>query len=182
MIHPDTCVKNTHMGLGVFAKRRLERGTILWISDDIDAKLSLEEYNSLDDYQRKKLDQYSFIDSRGRVVINWDESKFVNHSCAPNSTGIIECDSFCFALRTIEPDEEILEDYSHFCGHFKSFTCECGASNCRGYVSTVDSYRSELRPHLADIRPVLLSQSQPLLNTKSSERDVIIKLLYPQGM
>lgn len=177
MIHPDTYLKRTPKGLGLFAKRRFERGTILWIADDIDAKIPLVDYLTLDEMQRRKLDIYSYLDYQNRVIIPWDEGKYVNHSCAPNSTGLLEFDNISLALRTIEPDEEIVEDYYCYFGHFETFDCRCGAPNCRGSISEINSYRADLRLRLDDIRPLLLNQSQPLLRVKSSENDAFFDLL-----
>ncbi|MFD2573079.1 SET domain-containing protein [Spirosoma soli] len=178
MIHPDTYLKNTPKGLGLFAKRRFERGTILWIADDIDARIPLSDYLSLDTLQQEKLNIYSYLDYQNRVIIPWDEGKYVNHSCAPNSTGILEFDNISIALRPIEADEEIVEDYSCYFGHFESFRCQCGAPNCRGTVSQINSYRPDLRLCLTDIRSALLNQQQLLLNVKSSENDAFFDLLY----
>lgn len=48
MIHPDTYLKSTAKGLELFAKRRFEHGTVLWITDDVDAKIPLSDYFLLD--------------------------------------------------------------------------------------------------------------------------------------
>jgi hypothetical protein len=177
MIHPDTYVKRTNTGLGLFAKRPFQRGEILWITDDIDAKLPLPAYLALDAFQQQKLNIYSYLDNKNRVVIPWDEGKYVNHSCAPNSTGLLEFDNISIALRTIEADEEILEDYYSYYGHFESFTCQCGAPNCRGVVKQDTSYRAELRLTLADIAPAIHSHPQALLSIQSSENDVFLATL-----
>ncbi|QJW90169.1 SET domain-containing protein-lysine N-methyltransferase [Spirosoma taeanense] len=178
MIHFDTYVKHTPKGLGLFAKRRLERGTILWIIDDLDVKIPLVDYLSMDEFQRRKLDIYSYLDYENRVIIPWDEGKYVNHSCAPNSTGILDFDNISVALRTIEPDEEIVEDYYSYYGHFETFQCRCGASNCRGIISQVDSYRPDLRMRLQDVSSLLLSLPQSLLNVRSSESDKFVQRLH----
>ena len=178
MIHPDTYLKKTPKGLGLFAKRRFERGAILWIADDIDAKIPLVDYLSLDTRQQQKLNIYSYLDYRNRVIIPWDEGKYVNHSCAPNSTGILEFDNISIALRPIDPHQEIVEDYYCYYGHFETFQCRCGAPNCRRTIAQTNSYRADLRLRLADIRPALLGQEQALLSVKSSENDAFFNLLY----
>lgn len=177
MIHPDTYVKRTHTGIGLFAKRPFQRGEILWITDDIDAKLPLAAYLALDAIQQQKLNIYSYVDNKNRVIIPWDEGKYVNHSCTPNSTSLLEFDNISIALRTIEADEEILEDYSSYYSHFESFTCQCGAPNCRGVVEQNHAYRSELRLALADIAPAIHSHPQTLLSIQSSENDLLLATL-----
>ncbi len=177
MIHPDTYVKNTNKGLGLFAKRRFERGEIIWIIDDIDAKIALPRYLALDAFQQRKLNIYSYLDKQNRVIIPWDEGKYVNHSCAPNSTGLLEFDNISIAMRSIEPNEEIVEDYSSYYGHFESFICYCGAPSCRGFITQERSFRVELRLPLAEIASALLGQPQLLLSVKSSENDVFLSAL-----
>jgi hypothetical protein len=176
MIHPDTYVKRTSKGLGLFAKRRFDRGEILWIIDDIDAKISLSQYLALDALQQQKLNIYSYLDTQNRVIIPWDEGKYVNHSCAPNSTGLLEFDNISVALRPIEADEEIVEDYYSYYGHFETFTCQCGAPSCRKIVTQDHTYRANLRLTLTDIAPVLLGRPQPLLTIQSSENNAFLNM------
>lgn len=128
--------------------------------------------------QQQKLNVYSYLDYQNRVIIPWDEGKYVNHSCVPNSTGILEFDNISIALRPIEADEEIVEDYYCYYGHFETFSCCCGAPGCRGTISQFDSYRADLRLRLIDIRSALLRQPQELLRVKSSENDAFFLLLH----
>lgn len=61
-----------------------------------------------------------------------DPMRFTNHSCAPNARLFIGFGRVEFyALRDIEPGEEITVDYgeSHHEGRLR---CACGAPNCRG--------------------------------------------------
>ncbi|WP_247235528.1 SET domain-containing protein [Telluribacter sp. SYSU D00476] len=178
MIHPDTYVKPTSKGLGLFASRRFETGTILWILDDIDVKIDLAHYQALDSFQQQKLNVYGYLDYQNRVIIAWDEGKYVNHSCDPNSIGVIGFDNISIALRPIETDEEIVEDYYSYYGHFESFKCGCGAPNCRGYITQQNSYQAGLRLHVNDIRAMVLGQPQELLQIQSSENDTFFALLH----
>jgi hypothetical protein len=178
MIHPDTYINTTPKGLGLFAKRRFERGEILWIIDDVDAKLPLGHYRALDALQQQKLNTYSYLDNQNRVIIPWDEGKYVNHSCAPNSTGLLEFDNISVALRTIEPNEEIVEDYYGYYGHFETFTCRCGAPSCRGLITQGNTFHADLRLTLTTMAPILLSLPQPLLTIRSSENDVFLATLH----
>ncbi len=178
MLHPDTYLKMTPKGLGLFAKRRFERGAILWIEDDVDSKFPLSDYLAMDELQQQKLNTYSFLDYQNQVFIHWDEAKYINHSCAANSTGLLEFHNISIATRTIEPDEEITENYHCYFGHFESFTCTCGAPDCQGTVTQVDSYRADLRLRLADIQDSLRCQPQPLLAITSIEKDAFLALLH----
>jgi SET domain-containing protein len=62
-------------------------------------------------------------------------SQFVNHSCQPNSfIRIIREHVIFFALRDIEPGEEITLDYVESY-HPDDYRCRCGAKGCRGTIN-----------------------------------------------
>lgn len=169
MIHPDTYVKSTDKGLGLFAGRPFAQGEILWIADDFDIKIPLGEYLKLSDQERRRLDKFSYLDYKRRVIIPWDEGKYVNHSCDPNSTGVLQYDNISIAIREIDEDEEIVEDYYSYFGHFGQFDCSCGAVNCRNSIYPDNDFNSRLRLDLNDVAPLILSQRQYLLEIPSSE-------------
>ena len=79
------------------------------------------------------IDSYWGIDgSRGG-----NGSQFVNHSCRPNSfVRIISGHVIFFALRDIEPGEEITLDYVESY-HPDDYRCRCGADGCRGTINLV---------------------------------------------
>lgn len=77
------------------------------------------------------IDSYWSID--GSVGGNGTE--YINHSCAPNcKLRQIHGHLIFFALRDIEPGEEILLDYEES-WHDDSKKCYCGAPNCRGRIN-----------------------------------------------
>ena len=177
MIHPDTCVKPTHKGMGLFANRDFRRGEILWIIDDHDIKIPLEEYRAMDALRRHKFNTYSYMDVQRRVIVPWDEGKYVNHSCEPNSTALVQFDNISVALRDIRAGEEIVEDYSCYYGHFESFTCQCGSARCRGLVSGDEAYEADLRLDLDDMATVINALEQALLQEETGENGRLLKLL-----
>jgi SET domain-containing protein len=64
-------------------------------------------------------------------------SQFVNHSCQPNSfVRIISEHIIFFALRDIEPGEEITLDYVESY-HPNTKGCRCGAKGCRGTINLI---------------------------------------------
>ncbi|HYP52762.1 MAG TPA: SET domain-containing protein-lysine N-methyltransferase [Pyrinomonadaceae bacterium] len=61
--------------------------------------------------------------------------QFVNHSCAPNSyIKVLYGHVLFFALRDIEPGEEITADYVESY-HPDTKKCRCGAPTCRGTIN-----------------------------------------------
>ncbi len=177
MIHPDTYIAKTSKGIGVFAKRKFKRGEILWIIDDVDLKIPLQVYEKIDPIQKAKLDIYSYEDYEKRVIIPWDEGKYVNHSCSPNSTGLLQFDNVSVAISDIEKDDEMVEDYYSYFAHFETFVCGCGSPNCRGVIKNDDTYNADLRLDLEDVAGLILGQPQLLLEMKTNESKILKSFL-----
>ena len=73
------------------------------------------------------------------AAINGNDARWINHSCDPNCEAIEEGDRvFIYALRDLEPGEELFYDYGLEIDEPRSpemekqFACFCGARNCRG--------------------------------------------------
>ena len=184
MIHPDTYVKQTSTGLGVFAARKFVRGEILWTSDDLDLKISQEDWDKLPWPIKEKVSIYGYLDFENRAIVAWDEGKLINHSCSPNSTGLLQFDNISVALRDIEKDEEILEDYYSYYGYFKTFNCECRAKNCRQVILNNNSYDPSLSLDLAEVSELIVSIPQYLLSIKSKVNEkfiAVLKSYLPEG-
>ncbi|MGH9935459.1 MAG: SET domain-containing protein [Blastocatellia bacterium] len=77
------------------------------------------------------IDSYWAIDgSRGG-----NGTQFMNHSCEPNCyLKVVHGHILFFALRDIEPGEEILLDYGESY-HSDRKRCSCGAPSCRGRIN-----------------------------------------------
>lgn len=70
-------------------------------------------------------DRWSIDASRGG-----DATAFINHSCQPNCFSRVTCGHMLFfALRDIEPGEEITLDYTP--SQHPGRRCTCGAAKCR---------------------------------------------------
>jgi len=60
---------------------------------------------------------------------------YINHSCAPNAyVRTTHGHVLFFALRDIQPGEEITIDYENTL-HPNSKRCQCGANSCRGTIN-----------------------------------------------
>ena len=158
MIHPDTELVTIDgvVGSGVIATRRIPRGTITWVFDDLDRALTGNDMGALPPSYEDLLDRWTFHDGRGRRVLCWDLGRYMNHSCEPNCGG----SEFWFevALRDIEPGEQLTNDYATlYMRSSEGFDCRCGVPSCRGIVShaqvphAVAAVRQQLREALAEI-------------------------------
>ena len=113
--------------MGVYATAHIKVGEIVLGIDDshvvTDPSLLTAEQNEYDcDYL-----------ADGKVILMQEPEKYINHSCNPSSyvktTGDIRK---VIAVRDIQIGQEITYDYSMNGDNEGTFTCHCGASNCRG--------------------------------------------------
>ena len=126
-------------GRGCFATKRFRKWEKI-------AELTGERVSRVEAARRMKgkrrlhicaTDSYWGIDgSRGG-----NGSQFVNHSCRPNSfVRILRGHVIFFALRDIEPGEEITLDYVESY-HPDDHRCRCGAPDCRGTINLIRQKR-----------------------------------------
>lgn len=163
MMHPNTELRfvSPEKGYGVFATRRIPRGTIVWMQDHLDTIFPAGAWLPYRGTELGDLiDRYAFRMPTGEMVLTWDHCRYVNHSCDPNCAGTefgIEV-----ALRDIEADEEITNDYATLClEHDELFLCACGSPECRGAVGQVDA--DEVRSRLAEPLRLALELSEEIV-------------------
>lgn len=122
-------VGQTHVGRGVFARRRLRPDLVLG--------QILGEH--LDDHPEDS--SYVMELPSGKLLDPAAPLRFVNHSCDPNceifyweaDAGEVQEDRLWLqTIRPIEPGEELLIDYSWPAE--AAIPCRCGAANCRGWI------------------------------------------------
>jgi SET domain-containing protein len=77
-------------------------------------------------------------------AIGGNEARWINHSCHPNCEAIEEDGRiFIYAIRDIEPGEELFYDYAMEIDEpitrksENEFKCHCGAARCRGTMLAV---------------------------------------------
>lgn len=111
-------------GLGVFAVERIERGEV--ILEWNPKRLTDEDIKNFSDLERQK---YLYKEN-GKLCLQQEPERYVNHSCDPNSSVVGRSD---VALRDIEPGEEITSDYFSQGFGFApdKFICTCNSSKCR---------------------------------------------------
>ncbi|TNF98367.1 MAG: SET domain-containing protein-lysine N-methyltransferase [Gammaproteobacteria bacterium] len=171
MVHPDTEMHfvSEEVGYGVFAKKPIPHGTIVYVKDELEITLTGEQVGELTGALKDIVEKYAYIDSAGKYVVSWDNAKYVNHSCNFNTirTGY----GFEIAIRDIHSGEEITDDY----GLFKlssPMRINCGCRNCRGIVMPDDAGRyadqwdaivAEALVHMQDVPQPLIQFMDTIL-------------------
>ena len=122
-------VGQTHVGRGVFARRR--------IAGDVVIGEILGEH--LDDHPEDS--SYVMELPSFKLLEPAPPLRFMNHSCDPNceifyweaEPGEVQEDRLWLqTIRPIEPGEELLIDYAWPAD--AAIPCQCGATNCRGWI------------------------------------------------
>lgn len=179
MVHPDTTLKfvNPIIGSGVFATEYIPKGTLTYVKDSLEIEITPEKYQRHPKAMQSVIDKYSYIDDLGNYIISWDNAKYINHSCDPNtiSTGY----GFEIAIKDIYPGDEITDEYGMF-NLEQGFQCECGSLNCRKKVLPEDldviypKWDEKIRPALINFDKV----PQPLAAflDKASLEEVLLFL------
>jgi SET domain-containing protein len=130
-------------GKGAFALRMIRKGTC--IAEYEGERISDAEAEAR--YQDDEMSRHhTFLFAIRRNVsidgaVGGNDSRFINHSCAPNCETVQEGDRvFVHAIRTIRPGEELTYDYRYkIPGRITSelrefYRCRCGAPQCRGTI------------------------------------------------
>ncbi|XP_065572831.1 uncharacterized protein LOC136035184 isoform X2 [Artemia franciscana] len=96
------------------------------------------------------------------------EARFINHSCSPNCEiqkwNVSGLSRMCvFALRDIEPGEELTYDYNFFLFNpDEGQTCRCEATECRGVIGG----KSQRMTNGISLGPVINTRSGKAIKTK----------------
>ena len=126
--------KTKEKGYGIFAKRKIEKGTV--IGDYLGKVIKVAEY----DLEKDKDGLYlMYLTDRAAIYPNLKKPglHLFNHSCTPNCwIYIYHGHTLFFALRKIKPGEELTISYllspkSEFCNPCPH-VCKCGSRVCTG--------------------------------------------------
>ena len=132
---------STLHGLGVFAARRIRKGTriIEYLGERVSHAEADRRYEHKD---AEDAHTFLFIVDARTVIdagVDGNEARFVNHACDPNCESVIEDRRvFIDAVRAIEPGEELTYDYQIQREPDDPpdvdtvFACHCGSTRCRG--------------------------------------------------
>jgi hypothetical protein len=137
MLHPHTFLKfiSEDIGYGIFANSFIPAGTITYVKDALEIELSPDNEIIEMPIYANHIKKYAYREPTGNHIIGWDLSKYMNHSCNPNtlSTGY----GFEIAIRDIEADEEITDDYGML-NIESTMDCMCSQSDCRWQIHPHD--------------------------------------------
>jgi hypothetical protein len=140
MIHPATVVRWTskEVGRGVYATSHIPLGTIVYAWDPLEIEIPPDDPRLAMPELAESIERYSYVDSRGHRIVSWDNAKYVNHSCRPNSmsTGY----GFEIAIRDIQKGEEITDEYGLF-NLPAPVAVSCCGRDCRATVGAGDLQR-----------------------------------------
>jgi hypothetical protein len=163
MMHPDAELRfiRDNMGYGLFARKRIPRGTITWTRDELDQQFSQAAVARMDAICRERVFYFGYVDREGNHILCWDHGRFMNHSCDPNclSAGF----DFEFAVRDIEPGEQLCDDYG-LLNLIEELECQCGSPRCRGVIRPDDiaGYGLEWDVRVQTAFPFIGQAPQPL--------------------
>jgi hypothetical protein len=172
MIHPDTELRRVSdaIGLGVFATRRIPRGTITWTLCALDRVFPAAAVAAMTPEYRTILSRYGYTDSRGQCVLCWDFARFLNHSCEPTCLGLGE--TVDIAVRDVEPGEQLTCEYGIL--NHADLECACSAPSCRKIIRGADALRfgHQWDERVRAVLPAVQTLGQPLLRFVTDQQTV----------
>jgi len=105
-------------GLGVFALAPIAASTPVWrFERGLDMEFSPDIVTTLPEHVQTFFSHYGYLDRNvGRIILCFDDARFVNHSDAPNVATDYAQDPYGLdvALRDIAAGEELTMDYANF--------------------------------------------------------------------
>jgi uncharacterized protein len=128
-------------GLGAFATRRIARGTRLieYTGERLTPAQADARYP---DTPGERHHTFLFAIDDDVVVdaaVGGNESRWINHSCAPNCDAVIDQGRIWIeTIRDVEVGEELAYDYAyvleerHTPAAKRLYPCNCGSATCRG--------------------------------------------------
>lgn len=103
-------------GMGLYAAEPIKKGQMVWqIQPLIDVVLARVQVLALPQIARLFMEEYAVCGIDGDYLLSADNARFINHSFQPNvgySSDLFTIPGF--ALRDIQENEEILEDYRQY--------------------------------------------------------------------
>ena len=99
-------------GKGLFSQAAIEAGRVITAPTAIDRTIPFQELEQDDDHPHADC-SIRWFEDHCTIAPDWPDECYVNHSFTPNGLWHL---GFIFALRAIEPGEEITVDYRFLVG------------------------------------------------------------------
>ena len=163
MMHPHTRLAwiSDAVGHGVVATQAIPAGTIVWVPDALDRRISPAEFATLPAPVQAGVEHFAYLDQDGNRVLAWDLARYVNHACAPTCVSAgYDCN---VAAVDLGPGDQLTDDYGSYLRG--TMACACGSAQCRGTVGTgvLDAHLiSAWDARFAQVFPLIFAVDQPL--------------------
>lgn len=109
--------KSASHGIGLFADEDLKRGQLIYTASPLlDLNITQAQFDSLSDREKDEIRWWGFkIEDEGVWHVDFDVSKFINHSYEPTVTQDPgRKDAYLVATRDIQKGEELTQNYLEF--------------------------------------------------------------------
>ena len=170
MLHPDVVLKKGGITKkGLFSKKKIPKGTIVYkVKDDVRI-YSISQYNKFSKRYQNILTKFAYQEN-DKIIHHVDNTKHGNHSCESNVYVMQDNAYMDIALRDIEAGEEVTWDYGVLLPTWhKPLRCKCGSSKCRGMIYRLppnSKVSSKLKLLAKKAKKDLLKVKQPLLDKR----------------
>jgi len=118
LLVPTRLAQSTIHGFGVYAAAPIAKGTPVWrFAKGLDMEFAPDIVPTLPAHVQQFFAHYGYLDRNvQRIVLCFDDARFVNHSDTPNVATDYTQDphGLDVALRDIAADEEITMNYEDF--------------------------------------------------------------------
>ena len=118
LLVPTRLAQSAIHGFGVFAAEAIRKGTPVWrFAPGLDMAFEAAIVGTLPPHVQTFFAHYGYLDRNvGRIILCFDDARFVNHSDMPNVATDYAQDAYGVdvARRDIAPGEELTMDYANF--------------------------------------------------------------------
>ena len=118
LLVPTRLAQSAIHGFGVFAAAPIEKGAPVWrFAPGLDMQFDPRIVDTLPPHVQTFFAHYGYLDRNvGRIILCFDDARFVNHSDMPNVATDYAQDAYGIdvALRDIAAGEELTMDYANF--------------------------------------------------------------------
>lgn len=164
MLHPNTQVrwKNDLIGYGIFAAGFIPMGTITYVQDKLDIVIPTNSQLRYQTAYAANIKRYTARDTDGNWVLCWDNAKYINHCCHPNTLGTGY--HFDIAIYDIQTGDELLCDYA-LLNLEEEMDLICTFGDCRKKMcpQDFDVHTQEWDSAIRSALPRIFNVEQPLL-------------------